>query len=159
MPIQSMEWMLVLLQTIIEHQEKKLFYTPTSLVQSNNILCNINNFTCVRANLLRKCDVRGRDRRKLLIWKATTGRGYRRSVRVCSVKLASRFCELKNRTWRRQEKEHRWTWYSTEQFYRIAQVITRTATSAPHTRPMQWLSKPPPIQKFGAKNHMLQLNI
>jgi len=33
------------------------------------------------------------------------------------------------------------------------------ATSAPHTRPMQRLSRPPPIQKIGAENHMLQLNI
>uniref|UniRef100_A0A182QNJ5 Uncharacterized protein n=1 Tax=Anopheles farauti TaxID=69004 RepID=A0A182QNJ5_9DIPT len=52
----------------------------------------------VRANRLRKADVRGRDRRKLLIWKATTGRGYSRRMRVCSVKFASVFCELKNRT-------------------------------------------------------------
>jgi len=28
-----------------------------------------------------------------------------------------------------------------------------------YTRPTQRLSKPPPIQKFGAENHMLQLNI
>jgi len=33
------------------------------------------------------------------------------------------------------------------------------APSAPHTRPTQRLSRPPPIQKFGAENHMLQLNI
>jgi len=26
-------------------------------------------------------------------------------------------------------------------------------------RPKQWLSRPPPIQKFGAENLMLQLNI
>lgn len=57
-----------------------------------------NSTACVRANRSRKTELRGRDRRKLLIWKATTGRGYRRRVRVCSVKLASRFCELKNRT-------------------------------------------------------------
>jgi len=31
--------------------------------------------------------------------------------------------------------------------------------SAPHTRPTQQLSRPPPIQKLGAENHMLQLNI
>jgi len=35
----------------------------------------------------------------------------------------------------------------------------RTAPSALHTRPMQRLSRPPPIQKLGAQNHMLQLNI
>ena len=35
-----------------------------------------------------------------------------------------------------------------------------TATSAPHTRPTQRLSRPPPpIQKLGAENRMLQLNI
>ena len=34
-----------------------------------------------------------------------------------------------------------------------------SATSAPHTRPTQRLSRPPPIQKLGAENHMLQLNI
>ena len=38
-------------------------------------------------------------------------------------------------------------------------VHFRTATCAPHTRPTQWLSRPPPIQKLGAENHMLQLNI
>ena len=54
--------------------------------------------TCVLANLFKKEVGLGRDRRKLLIWKATTGRGYRRSVRVCSMKLAKMFCELKNRT-------------------------------------------------------------
>ena len=40
------------------------------------------------------------------------------------------------------------------------QALTgRTATSAPYTRPTQRLSRPPPIQKLGAENHMLQLNI
>ena len=34
-----------------------------------------------------------------------------------------------------------------------------TAPSALHTRPTQRLSGPPPIQKLGAENHMLQLNI
>jgi len=34
-----------------------------------------------------------------------------------------------------------------------------TAPSAPYTRPTQRLSRPPPIQKLGAENHMLQLNI
>jgi len=33
------------------------------------------------------------------------------------------------------------------------------AQSAPYTRPTQRLSRPPPIQKLGAENHMLQLNI
>jgi len=31
--------------------------------------------------------------------------------------------------------------------------------SAQYTRPTQQLSRPPPIQKLGAENHMLQLNI
>jgi len=31
----------------------------------------------------------------------------------------------------------------------------RTAPSAPYTRPTQRLSRPPPIQKLGAENHML----
>ena len=35
---------------------------------------------------------------------------------------------------------------------------SRTAPSAPRTRPTQRLSRPPPIQKLGAENHMLQLN-
>jgi len=34
-----------------------------------------------------------------------------------------------------------------------------TAPSAPHTRPTQQISRPPPIQKLGAENQMLQLNI
>jgi len=38
-------------------------------------------------------------------------------------------------------------------------AMRRTATSAPHTRPTQRLSRPPPIQKLGTENHMLQLNI
>jgi len=29
----------------------------------------------------------------------------------------------------------------------------------PYARPTQRLSRPPPIQKLGAENHMLQLNI
>jgi len=33
------------------------------------------------------------------------------------------------------------------------------APSAPHSTPTQRLSRPPPIQKLGAENHMLQLNI
>jgi len=34
-----------------------------------------------------------------------------------------------------------------------------TAPSAPHTRPTQWLSRPPHIQKLGAENRMLELKI
>jgi hypothetical protein len=34
-----------------------------------------------------------------------------------------------------------------------------TAPSAPYTRPTQQLSRPPPVQKLGAENRMLQLNI
>ena len=37
--------------------------------------------------------------------------------------------------------------------------LSCTAPSAPHTRPTQRLSSPPPIQKLRAENHMLQLNI
>jgi len=33
------------------------------------------------------------------------------------------------------------------------------APSAPYARPTQLLSRPPPIQKLGAENHMLQLSI
>jgi len=36
---------------------------------------------------------------------------------------------------------------------------SRTAQTKPDTRPTQRLSRPPPIQKLGAQNHMLQLNI
>jgi len=38
-------------------------------------------------------------------------------------------------------------------------ICTVTAPSAPYTRPTQRLSRPPPIQKLGAENRMLQLNI
>ena len=38
-------------------------------------------------------------------------------------------------------------------------IFSRMASSAPYTRPTQRLSRPPPIQKLGAENHMLQLNI
>ena len=42
----------------------------------------------------------------------------------------------------------------------IGTVYTsRTAPSSPYSRPTQRLSRPPPIQKLGAENHMLQLNI
>jgi len=33
----------------------------------------------------------------------------------------------------------------------------RKAPSAPYTRPTQRLSRPPPTQKLGTENHMLQL--
>ena len=54
--------------------------------------------TCVLANIFKKGVALGRDLRKELIWKATTGLGYNLKVLVCSVKLAKRFWELKNRT-------------------------------------------------------------
>jgi len=38
-------------------------------------------------------------------------------------------------------------------------AVRRMAPSAPYTRPTQLLSRPPPIQKLGAENHMLELNI
>ena len=38
-------------------------------------------------------------------------------------------------------------------------IVPCTAPSASHTRPMQRLSRPPPIQTLGAENHMLQLYI
>jgi len=38
-------------------------------------------------------------------------------------------------------------------------AMRRTTPSAPYTRPTQRLSRPPPIQKLGAENHMVQLNI
>ena len=43
--------------------------------------------------------------------------------------------------------------------YGAGVAVRRTATPAPYTRPTQRLSRPPPIQKLGAGNHMLQLNI
>jgi len=42
---------------------------------------------------------------------------------------------------------------------RVCGADSATAPSAPYTRPTQRLSRPPPIQKLGAENHMLQLNI
>jgi len=38
-------------------------------------------------------------------------------------------------------------------------AVRRTTTSALYTRPTQRLSCPPLIQKLGAENRMLQLNI
>jgi len=46
--------------------------------------------------------------------------------------------------------------------YRVPYVkifIMVRVPSTPYTRPTQRLSRPPPIQKLGAENHMLQLNI
>jgi len=43
--------------------------------------------------------------------------------------------------------------------YGAVGAVSRMAPSAPHTRPTQRLSRPPPIQNLGAENHMLQLNI
>ena len=44
-------------------------------------------------------------------------------------------------------------WFSAPSFWMGS---GRAATSAPHTRPTQRLSRPPPIQKLGAENRMLQ---
>ena len=44
-----------------------------------------------------------RDRRKVLVWKATTGRGYSRRVRVCAVKSIIRLGELKKRTCKKSD--------------------------------------------------------
>jgi len=41
----------------------------------------------------------------------------------------------------------------------VQKTVCCTAPSAPYSRPTQRLSRPPPIQKLGAENHMLQLNI
>ena len=38
-------------------------------------------------------------------------------------------------------------------------AVRLTAPSAPYTRLTQRLSRPPPFQKLGAENRMLQLNI
>jgi len=38
-------------------------------------------------------------------------------------------------------------------------TVHGTAPSAPYTRPTQRLSRPPPIHKLGAENHMPQINI
>ena len=52
------------------------------------------------------------------------------------------------------------SWYKLQGDVRyIIQYLWRKAPSAPHTWPTQQLSRPPPIQKLGAENHMLQLNI
>ena len=38
-------------------------------------------------------------------------------------------------------------------------MVPHSTIRTVHTRPTQRLSRPPPIQKLGAENHMLQLNI
>ena len=52
-------------------------------------------------------------------------------------------------------------WWSWEPLHRscVWCGLCRATTSAPHTQPTQRLSRPPPIQKLRAENHMLQLNI
>ena len=49
--------------------------------------------------------------------------------------------------------------YAATQHPMLLMLGSRTAPSAPYTRPTRRLSRPPPIQKLGAENHMLQLNI
>ena len=49
--------------------------------------------------------------------------------------------------------------YAATQQLMLLDGAVRTAPSAPHTRPTQRLSRPPPTQKLGIENHMLQLNI
>jgi len=41
----------------------------------------------------------------------------------------------------------------------VGRVYAADVAMAPYTRPTQRLLRPPPIQKLGAENHMLQLNI
>jgi len=41
----------------------------------------------------------------------------------------------------------------------LAQHVSGTYVHVPYTRPTQQLATPPPVQKFGAQNHMLQLNM
>jgi len=51
-------------------------------------------------------------------------------------------------------------WWSWELLHRLCvRCGWCRVTSAPYTRPTQWLSRPPPIQKLVAENHMLQHNI
>ena len=49
------------------------------------------------------------------------------------------------------------TWFSAPSFWMDGAVHCTIRTM--HARPTQRLSKPPPIQKLGTENHMLQLNI
>ena len=57
-------------------------------------------------------------------------------------------------------------WFSAPSFWMGVGLESRSVGrmygadgAVPHTRPTQRLSRPPPIQKLGAQNHMLQLNI
>ena len=61
-------------------------------------LKNIMYNTWDLPNLIIKFDFIGLDLMKLLYWKATTGRGYKRRVRVCSLKFPSIFFEVRNCT-------------------------------------------------------------
>jgi len=49
-------------------------------------------------------------------------------------------------------------WFSAPSFW-MGGGLESTAPSAPYTRPTHRLSRPPPIQKLGPENHMLQLSI
>ena len=58
-------------------------------------------------------------------------------------------------------------WFSAPSFWEggglesrcVGRVYVADGVVAPYTRPTQLLSRPQPFQKFGAENHMLQLNI
>ena len=58
-------------------------------------------------------------------------------------------------------------WFSAPSFWMgggpesrcLVRVCGTDSALQPYTRPTQRLSGPPPIQKLGAENHMLQLNI
>ena len=63
--------------------------------------------------------------------------------------------ELQHMVFRTEFLDGWWSW----ELMRRSCVRWVTATSAPHTRPTQRLSRPPRIQKFGAEKRMLQLNI
>jgi hypothetical protein len=58
-------------------------------------------------------------------------------------------------------------WFSAPSFWMVGGLKSRCVgrvygadgAMALHTRPTQRLSRTPPIQKLGAENHLLQLNI
>ena len=58
-------------------------------------------------------------------------------------------------------------WFSAPSFWMggglesrcVGRVYGADGAARHHTRPTQRLSRPPPVQKLGAENHMLQLNI
>jgi len=56
-------------------------------------------------------------------------------------------------------------WFSAPSFWMGGGLESRCvgrvygADGSPYTRPTQRLSRPPPIQKLGAENHTLQLDI